>query len=92
MVQGREHLRFALESGKPLRVMREGVRQDLDRNQPSKICISGAVHLAHAADANSGGDLVGAEASAECERHREQAEHRDYRRSRRIARIGPVQR
>ena len=60
-----QDLRFALESSKPFGVF--GIRRgkDLDGHLPVELGVGGAIHLAHAAFAELGGDLVGAEASAD---------------------------
>ena len=46
-----EDFRFSLESGKPLRISGEGIRQDLERYLTFQPRVSGAIHLAHAAAA-----------------------------------------
>jgi hypothetical protein len=61
MVQRREDLGFATESGEPFCVMCEAVWQDLQGNIAPKFCISRAVDLAHTAGAERGEDFVRAE-------------------------------
>ena len=57
------------EARDTIRVGGEGVRQDLDRDVATERGIPRAIHLAHPAGAESGHDLVGAEARAWSERH-----------------------
>jgi hypothetical protein len=64
MVQLREQLRLALVSREALLVGDECRGQDLDRDVAFQAGIVSAIHLAHAALAQLGGDLVGAEAGA----------------------------
>ena len=61
IVQRRQRLRFAPESGKTFRVTREGVWQDFDGHVAPELRIARAIHLAHAAFTNESGDLEGAE-------------------------------
>ena len=63
VVEAREHLRFPLE-GKPIRVSREGVGEDLQRDIAAQLGVGGAVDLAHPASADEGGHVVMAEAGA----------------------------
>jgi hypothetical protein len=49
MIEGREDLRFTAETSHAFRIVREAVRQDLDRHLASELCVVCAVHLAHAA-------------------------------------------
>ncbi len=69
MVQRREDFGFALEPRQPLGVCRNGLRQDLDRDLPLQVRVSSAIHLAHAADADLGGDFIRAEAGASSQSH-----------------------
>ena len=64
MVQGSEHFGFALEPGEPVRVGRERSRQDFDGNVALEICVSGAIHLTHAAHAEQDNDFIRAEVRA----------------------------
>ena len=59
-----EELRFALESRQALLVFRERRGQHFDRHLALQARVGGAVDLPHAALAELGGDLVGAEAAA----------------------------
>ena len=52
------------EPGEPIGIVRERVGQDLDRDIAIELRVARAIHLAHAAFADRGGDLVGAEARA----------------------------
>ena len=58
VAERREHLRFALETGEPIGIVREGVWQDLQRDVAAKLRVPGAIHLAHATLANRGQDFV----------------------------------
>ena len=51
MIQRRQHARFALEAREALRIGREDVRQDFDRDVATELLIMGAIDLAHAANA-----------------------------------------
>ena len=75
-----EKLRFALESRETLLVLGERCRQDLDRHLALELGVGGAIDLAHAALAELGGDLVGAEALADHRWRRGRQRHRtaDY--------------
>ena len=64
MVELGEELRLALEAREALPVLGEGRGQDLDRDVALELGVGRAVDLAHAALAELGGDLVGAEAGA----------------------------
>ena len=61
VVQGREGLGFALEAGEPIRVVRERLGQHLDRDVPPQVRVRRAIHLAHAAHADLGGDFIRAD-------------------------------
>ena len=61
---GGEDLGFPLEAGQAIRIIREGLRQDLQRDVSVELGIAGAIHLAHAAFADLGDDGVRAEGSA----------------------------
>ena len=50
-------------------IVRDGVRQDLQRHVPVELGVSGPIHFAHAAFADLGGDVVVAESGADGERH-----------------------
>ena len=64
MIQRRERLRFAREPREPIGIVRERVRQDLDRDVAIQLRVARAIHLAHAAFADLRGDFVDAEARA----------------------------
>jgi hypothetical protein len=70
MVERRDRLCFPLEPRAYLGVGREVLRQHLDRDLAAKTRVPGAEHLAHAARAERGGDLVGAEAGSGGKWHR----------------------
>ena len=67
MIERREDLCFALEARHALGIQREGIGQDLDRDVAAQSGISRAIHLAHAAGADGGEDLIRPEASAQGE-------------------------
>ena len=58
VIDGRQDLRFALESRKSIRIVGERWRQDLDRDVAIQLGIAGAVDLTHPADSNQGVDPV----------------------------------
>ena len=60
-----EDLRLALEAGEAVGVRGERLRQDLDRDLALELRVGRPVDDAHAALAERGGDLVGAEARAD---------------------------
>ena len=62
MVQRGEQLRLALETREAVRIGREEVGQDLQRDVAIEPRIARAIHLAHAARADERDDFVGAEA------------------------------
>jgi hypothetical protein len=64
MIERRQRLRLALEAGEPLGILRERIRQDLERDLPAKAGVGGAIDRAHTALANRRGDFVDAEARA----------------------------
>jgi hypothetical protein len=69
MVQGGEHLRFALEPSEAVGVCDEQVGQDFKGNVSIKFGISGPIHFPHAARANPGDHFIRTETSAGRERH-----------------------
>ena len=69
MVQAGEDLRLPREPGEAVRVVCEGVRQDLQRDLAVELRIGGLPDLAHAALAEQRGDVVVAEAGADVEGH-----------------------
>ncbi len=58
-----------MEPGQAFGIIGEDVREDFEGHIPAELGISGAVHLAHAALADEGGDFVGAEERAWAEGH-----------------------
>ncbi len=64
VIQRREGLRFTLESSHAVRIRRERLGQDLDRDGAIEARIAGFVHFAHAARSDGGDDLVWTQASA----------------------------
>ena len=64
MVELRDRPRLALEALAELRIGRERVGQDLDRDGAIEARVAGPVDLAHAAGAEGGEDFVRAEAGA----------------------------
>ena len=69
MVKAGQHLRLSLEPGQPIRISREGFRQDLQRHLTVQLRISGLIHPSHAPLADEGGDIVVAESGADFESH-----------------------
>src|SRR5215475_2907695 len=69
MIQGREHLSFALEPREILSIERERIRKNFERDLAIELCIAGAVDLAHTARADLGDDLIRAETRTGSERH-----------------------
>src|SRR5580765_5801703 len=64
VIQRRESLRLALESGHAVRIGRERLREDLDRDGAFEARIAGFIHFAHAARPDGGDDLVWTQARA----------------------------
>ena len=69
MVQTGQNFGFAFKPGEPIRIVREGLGQDLQCHVPVELGVSGAIHLPHAAFADLGGDTVWAEGGAGGQRH-----------------------
>src|SRR5215510_13703594 len=65
MIQRGEDLRFALEAGEALDVRGEGIRQHLQRDIAIQLGIVRPIHLAHAAFAEFGEDLIRSKALAD---------------------------
>ena len=65
MLQLREKLRFALEARQSFLVGDKRRGKDLDRDVPFQPGVGGAPDFAHPAFTELGGDLVGAETSAD---------------------------
>ena len=68
-VEAGEHLRFPLEPGEPVRISREGVGEDLQRDVAAELRVGGAIDLAHAAYADEGGHVIVPEAGADGQGH-----------------------
>ena len=62
----RENLRLPREPGQAIRIGREGVGEDLQRDLAVELGVGGLSDLAHAALADEGGDVVVAELGASC--------------------------
>ena len=69
MIEGRQDLRLPREPGQAVRVRREGVGQDLQRDLAVELGVGGLPDLAHAAFPEEGGHVVVAEADAGAEGH-----------------------
>jgi hypothetical protein len=67
--EGGDGLGLALEPPQGFGVGGDALGEDLERHDPVELAVSGAVHLAHAARAERGEDLVGTEAGSGCQRH-----------------------
>ena len=52
---------FTFNPGEAIRIIGERLWQHLQRHVPIELGVSGAIHLAHAAFADLGGDGIGAE-------------------------------
>ena len=70
MVERREDFSFPLKPREPVGIRGKVGRQDLECDIPLEAGVASAIHLAHATRAKGRDDLVGAESSARCERHR----------------------
>ena len=69
VVEAGEDLRLPLEPGEAIRISREGVGEDLQRDLAVELGVGGLPDLAHAALAQEGRDVVLAERGARLERH-----------------------
>ena len=69
MIQRSESLRLSVESSEPIGVLRKGVKKNFDGDLATKVQISGAPHITHAADADPGGDFVRAEPDTSSQGH-----------------------
>src|SRR5262249_16336273 len=69
MVQRGKHFGFALKARHAFRIVGKTIRQDLDGDFAFELCVSCAIDLAHAADANQGADVVMAEFRSRTESH-----------------------
>ena len=58
MVQGRSGARLATETFQGLRILRDLVRQELERDEATQVRILGLVHHAHTAAAELADDTV----------------------------------
>jgi aryl-alcohol dehydrogenase-like predicted oxidoreductase len=65
LVERGERLRLALEACAPLRIVRERLGKDLDRDRAIELRVTRAINLAHAARANRRDDFLGAEAGSD---------------------------
>ena len=64
MIQRRQSLRFALEAREAVGVVRERLRQDLDRDVAIQLRVASPIDLSHPAFADRRSDVVDAEARA----------------------------
>jgi hypothetical protein len=69
VIQRRQGSRLALEAHQAIRVAGKRFRQDLERHLAPEFGVAGAIHLAHAAFAQLGEDVVRAETGAGGEGH-----------------------
>jgi len=72
VIERREHLRFTSEPRQPIRIEREGVRQNLQRDVAIELAVARTIDLAHAACAEGRQNFIGTEARAGNERHAEE--------------------
>ena len=70
MIQRRERLRLAFEPRETIGVSGKCVRQNLDRHLSTQRRVGRPIHLAHPTFADRRGDVVDADARAECEGQR----------------------
>jgi len=75
MVQRGQHFGFALEACEPVGVGGERLGQHLQRHVPVELGVAGLIHLAHAAFADLGGNLIHAEPGAGGECHGESVDY-----------------
>jgi hypothetical protein len=68
MIERRENLRLAPEACEPIRVIRKGRRQHLDRDVAIELGVVRAIHLAHTADAELAVDAEYANLSTDLDR------------------------
>src|SRR5262245_54166772 len=76
VIERGQGLGFTLKSREPVGVGSQRRGQHLQRDVSFEIRIEGAIHLAHAADADGSLNLVGAEARAWSQYHRDGAEYK----------------
>ena len=69
MVQQREHVRFALESGDAFRIDGKKLGQQLDGDVTPQLRIARAIDLAHAAGPERASHFVGADPAADRDGH-----------------------
>src|SRR5712691_1663425 len=69
MIQGCQHLRFALETGKPFGIVRKRFGQDFDGYVTAELGISRRVHFAHAARTNCREDFIRAQTLTDLDGH-----------------------
>jgi hypothetical protein len=64
MVERREHLRLAREAGEAIGILRDALRQDLQRDVAPELRVARAIDFAHSTRAERPDDFVETEASA----------------------------
>src|SRR5258708_8643159 len=69
MIQRSQHLRFALDCGEPISIMRKGFGQSFDRYIAAEFGVVRLIHLAHPARPDGRDDLVGAESNSRFQTH-----------------------
>ena len=69
MIEDRERLRFAREPGQAIGIAGEGVRKDLQRDVAIQLRVVCAIHLAHAARAEGGENLIRADTGGNLKEH-----------------------
>ena len=70
MIQRRERLRLAREARQAIRIARDGLWQDFQRDLAIQPCIARAVDLAHAAGPEERDDFVGTKPGAGSQRRK----------------------
>ena len=58
MVQRGQDFGFTFKAGESVWIIREGLRQHLERHVPVELGVSGPIHFPHAAFADLGGDGI----------------------------------
>ncbi len=69
MIQRGQQLRFALEPGQPLRIVRKRFGQDFDGHVAPELGVVRLVHFAHPARTDERDNLVGSQMCASRQRH-----------------------
>jgi serine/threonine protein kinase len=79
MIESGERPGLALESGEPVRILGEDLRQDLERHVAAQPVVARAIHQAHPAGAERRDDLVGAQAGPRRQSHGRESTRSHFR-------------